>query len=344
MLSLHLGCAAPPRLSQRDKEITYRMIGVIGSGSWATAIVKILLENKGRRVNWWVRRAEICDSLQHNGRNPHHLKEVILDKERLHVSTDLAAIVAASDMLVVAVPSVYVASVLTQLNPEAYRGKRLVSVVKGFVTEEQTSISQYIEQRLQLPADNICVVSGPSHAEEVAAGQPTFLTIASSNPRLADEMSEALRCSYIHTWVSDDVRGLELCGLTKNVYAVAAGMAAGIGYGDNLIAVLTAAAADELKALVDGTSMSRCLFSDLMVTCFSRHSRNRRLGEAVAHGTTPADHFATTDMVAEGYYSADILHAMAKPSSTPIADAVYRVLYCGTNPKEELDMLIQTVL
>jgi len=320
------------------------MIGIIGSGSWATAIVKILLENKNRKVNWWVRRAEVRDSLQHCGRNPHHLKEVVLDKERIHVDTDLATIVSTSDVLVVAVPSVYMADVLGQLKPETFRGKQLVSAVKGFVTEEQISVSQYIEMHLQMSPDNVCVVSGPSHAEEVAAGQPTFLTAASSNPRLADDIAAALRCSYIHTYVSDDVRGIELCGLTKNIYAIAAGIAAGIGYGDNLLAVLTAAAANELQALMGNAPLSKCISSDLMATCFSRHSRNRQLGEAVAHGTMPADHFAATNMVAEGYFSANILHNLPKSSPSPIADAVYRVLYCGTDPKKEIDCLIQNVL
>lgn len=320
------------------------MIGILGSGSWATAIVKILLEDNSRKVNWWVRRTETCDSIQHTGRNPIHLKEIDLDKDRLNVSTNLSEVVEGSDVLIVAIPSIYVASVLNQLSPKAYQGKQLVSVVKGFVTEKHTSVSYFLRQSMQVSEENICVVSGPSHAEEVACGQPTFLTVASSNLRLAKKIAEELQCNYIHTNISDNVDGLELCGLAKNVYAVAAGMAAGVGYGDNLIAVLTAAAACELKTLVNSNEIPRLFLSDLMVTCFSRHSRNRRLGEAIANGTTPADHFAATGMVAEGYYSAEILHAMPKHQPTPIADAVYRVLYCGTNPKEEIDLLIQTVL
>ena len=318
------------------------MIGVIGSGSWATAIVKILLEEGSRRVNWWVRRKEVQQCLASTGRNPSHLHQMTLDHTRLSVSTDLSNVVAASDLLIVSVPSIYVASVLGSIPCSAYKGKRMASAVKGFVPQQKASVSEYLKNELAVPEENICVVSGPSHAEEVAASQPTFLNVASSNPLLANEMADLLRCSYIHPLVSGDVQNIELCGLAKNVYAVAAGIATGLGYGDNLVAVLTAAAARELKALMRGDSEPAFMLSDLTVTCFSRHSRNRSLGVAVAKGTAPEEHLASTGMVAEGYYSADIMHSLPKRCDTPIADAVYRVLYTGAEPQKEIDQLITT--
>lgn len=320
------------------------MIAMIGSGSWATAIVKILLEDTERTLNWWVRDEEVSNSLSSTGRNPRHLTDVQFDPHRLRVSTDLAAIVADSDLLILAVPSVYLANTLAQLPIESYRGKRFVSVVKGYIPRYNQSISQYLERHLSIPAKNICVVSGPSHAEEVAEEKATFLTVASSRQQLADEVAQTLRCDYIHTSTSNEVYTLELCGLTKNIYAIAAGMAAGMGYGDNLIAVLTTAAAHELQGLLPETTLAFRLLGDLIVTCFSRHSRNRALGEAVAQGIKPEAHFRATGMVAEGYYSAALLHEMATPCATPIAEAVYNILYLNADPKECFQNLIDNNL
>lgn len=335
----------PPAAAGRVwKRIEHRMIAMIGGGSWATAIVKILLEDKSRRLNWWVRSEEVRDGLAATSHNPHHLTSVALDAKRLHVSTDLAEVVAASDILVLAVPSVYLAETLALLPSDAYRGKRFVSAIKGFVPQQRQSVSKFLEATLPVGADSISVVSGPSHAEEVAEGKATFLTVASHNRQLADEVASLLRCKYIHTSVSDEVDSLELCGLAKNVYAVAAGLAAGLGYGDNLVAVLTTAAAHELQSLLPETTLAFRLLGDLIVTCFSRHSRNRALGEAVAHRQRPADHFRNTGMVAEGYYSAAVMHHMATPCTTPIAEAVYSILYEDADPRKSIDYLIDNVL
>lgn len=317
---------------------------MIGGGSWATAIVKILLENKQRRINWWVRSREVRDGLATTGRNPHHLASVSLDASRYSVSTDLAEVVAASDTLVLAVPSIYLADTLVQLPSEAYRGKRFVSAVKGYILRQGVSVSRFLQEQLSIGSDRIGVVSGPSHAEEVAEGKATFLTVASCNRQLAEEIASMLSCNYIHTSVSDEVSTIELCGLTKNVYAVAAGLAAGLGYGDNLVAVLTTAAAHELQGILPETTLAFRLLGDLIVTCFSRHSRNRALGEAVARGMQPADYFRSSGMVAEGYYSAAIMHHMTSPCPTPIAEAVYGVLYEGADPREAIENLINNVL
>lgn len=316
---------------------------MIGSGSWATAIVKILLEDSRQTVHWWVRQPEQRDALATSGTNPLHLASIHLDHTRLTVSCDLARVVAAADLLFLAVPSVYVAEVLNTLPDGALQGKRIISAVKGYIPDCRLSITQYLQQHLGLDAGNLGVVSGPSHAEEVAAEQPTFLTVASRNPQLANEAAEALRCRYIHTSVSSEVQPIELCGLSKNVYAIAAGLAAGLGYGDNLVAVLTTAAAHELQSILPETQLAFRLLSDLIVTCFSRHSRNRALGEAVARGTSPADHFRSTGMVAEGYYSACIMHHMDNPHPTPIAEAVYQVLHCQADPKHSIDQLIENI-
>lgn len=317
---------------------------MIGSGSWATAIVKIILEDRQQTINWWVRDEEVREKISTEGHNPRHLQATRLDATRIHASTDLATVVGNSSLLILAVPSAYIASTLAQLPVEAYRGKRFVSVVKGYIPHCNQSISQYLERHLQIPSGDICVVSGPSHAEEVAEEKATFLTVASKNQLLADEVAHLLHCHYIHTSVSNEVYTIELCGLTKNIYAIAAGLAAGLGYGDNLIAVLTTAAAHELQGLLPETTLAFRLLGDLIVTCFSQHSRNRALGEAVAHGIKPEAYFRETGMVAEGYYSAALLHEMATPCAAPIAEAVYNILYLGSDPRKCLEELIDNYL
>lgn len=329
------------------------MIGVVGSGSWATAIVKILLEDASRSVRWWVRSDEVCESLRRDGANPRHLPSLRLDKSRIMPDTDLAQVVADCNTLFLAVPSAYVEGVLRQLSPTACHGKRIVSLIKGSLPGQLKSVSMFLEQDLGVDRDDICVVSGPSHAEEVACGLPTFLVAASRNLEFAAYVESLLRCSYIHTSRNTDIDGVERCGLAKNIYAIAAGICQGLGFGDNMNAVLALGAFKEMKTLIDKNSPSAdrdllqpCYVGDLMVTCWSQHSRNRALGVAVALGKTVEEAFANMGTVAEGYYSVLSLHKLSTMEgfSAPIAEAVYRVLYEQTDPRTEIENLIANVL
>ena len=331
------------------------MIAVIGSGSWATAIVKILQENSRQRVNWWTRSKAVADEIAATGHKPKHLSEVKLDPTSLWVSDDLQAVVEASDELLLAVPSAYIDKVLSQLPKEALQGRRIISAIKGTLPDCCMSISQYVEQTFGVKPDDICVVSGPSHAEEVANGMPTYLTAASRNEDFAREVADRLRNHYIITSVSTDIDGVERCGLAKNIYAIAAGIGSGLGYGDNLNAVLTAGAIREIDALIEKgipypgrNILDNCYLGDLIVTCWSRHSRNRALGEAVAQGEKPEEVFARTGSIAEGYYSVKNMHRIAKSLDTtdriPIAETVYRILYKGADPRQEMEKLIENVL
>ena len=331
------------------------MIAVIGSGSWATAIVKILQENNTQRVNWWVRDKAVADGINATGRNPKHLTGVQLDPSRLHVSDNLQAIVDASGDILLAVPSAYIDKVLSQLPKQALQGHRIISAVKGTLPDCCMSISQYVEQEFNVAPVDICVVSGPSHAEEVANDMPTYLTAASRNESFAAEVAAMLHSRYIITAVSTDIDGVERCGLAKNIYAIAAGIGSGLGYGDNLNAVLTAGAIREIDSLIDKglpfpgrNILDNCYLGDLIVTCWSRHSRNRALGEAVAKGEKPEAVFARTGSIAEGYYSVRNLHRIAKSldiaDKIPIAEAVYRILYKQADPRTEMQHLIDTVL
>lgn len=327
---------------------------MIGSGSWATALVKILLERAEREVNWWVRSETTRDKIVCEGHNPRHLPEARLDASRLHISTNLGMVIGNSTHVLLAIPSAYVHQVLSTLPTDIFKDKKLISAIKGSVPDSMTSVSTYLQRRFGVSREDICVVSGPSHAEEVCHEMPTFLTLASANIGLANEVSDMLRCRYLHTRTTTDIDGVELCGLVKNIYAIAAGICQGLHYGDNLNAVLTAAAMREMHNLLDQNKPcpNRNIYDsyymgDLVVTCWSRHSRNRALGEAVAKSEKPADVFARTGSVAEGYYSVKALHQIASELNlqqvVPIAEAVYSILYDGADPKATMETLIATV-
>ena len=330
------------------------MIGVIGSGSWATAIIKILLEDKAIKVNWWVRNENVRQEIASHGHNTRHLPSLSLDSARLSLSGDLATTVKNSDLLLLVVPSAYVKETLLSIPIESYRNKQFVSAIKGTIPSCCTTVSHFLEQHLHIPDNDICVVSGPSHAEEVAIEMPTFLTVASHNQALANKTATLFHCSYCHTSVSDDIDGIEQAVLTKNIYAIAAGICQGLGHGDNLNAVLTSAALRELDnhlqkhvAHPGRRIEDYCYLGDLMVTCWSKHSRNRALGIAVANGETPEQVFARTGSVAEGYYSAKNMHSVYQQMNAldeiPIADSVYRILYENSDPLREMENLINNV-
>ena len=257
-------------------------------------------------------------------------------------------------MLFLAVPSAYLHSVLSQIQPSLLHAKKIVSAIKGSVTEYCLSVSMYLEQILGVAKHNIGLISGPSHAEEVGCGLHTFLTIASTNDELSHEVEQALHCPYIHTSLSSDIDGIERCGLGKNIYAIAAGICQGLGYGDNLNAVLTLAAAREMRQLMDTFIPYPqrdfdvpCYFGDLMVTCWSPHSRNRRLGEMIARGKSLEEAAASIGTLPEGYYSVNTLHKRAESlrseAPIPIVEAIYRILYEESDPRSEMDYLIEHV-
>ncbi len=329
-----------------------KMIGMIGSGSWATALVKILLENAGQKINWWVRSDDVREGLLSEGHNPKRLPHVQLDTSRLNITNDIAEVVRNSSILFLAIPSAYIGDTLELLSKSAYAGRRFVSAIKGVMPRRKKSVSMFLEQTIGVSPDDVCVVSGPSHAEEVGAGMPTFLTVASRSRSLYEEVEHLLSCSYIHTRHTTDIDGVERCGLGKNIYAIAVGLCQGLGYGDNLNAVMTTAAFREIKGLINHClpnperDMDQpCYLGDLMVTCWSRHSRNRRLGEMVAQGYTPEQAFEVMGTVAEGYYSVKNMHEISLQMGVylPIAETVYRVMYENSDPRMEIEKLIADV-
>lgn len=307
---------------------------VIGSGSWATAIVKILLNNV-EEVYWWVREPEIKQSIETGGTNALYLSGLELPKERLHVSHDLKEVVQAVEAVVLVVPSAFVEDALQTLPISVWAGKKVCSATKGIIPQTGQVVGEYLRDRWQIAEQDMAIISGPSHAEEVALGRLTYLTAASLNEDTARYFANLFACGFVHVRLSDDVYGIEYAAVIKNIYALAVGIAKGLGYGDNFVAVLVANAVEEMKVFLEEKhAIPRNLacapyIGDLLVTSYSQFSRNRTFGNMIGQGYSVKSAILEMKMVSEGYYAARCIHEIKNhnPLSMPIAEAVYNILY-----------------
>lgn len=311
-----------------------RSVAVIGSGSWATAIVKILLNNV-EEVHWWVREPEIKQSLETNGVNALYLSGLEFPKERLRVSHDLAAVVSAVEAVVLVVPSAFVEDTLQALPDSAWAGKKVCSATKGIIPQTNQVVGEYLRDRWHIAERDMAVISGPSHAEEVALGRLTYLTAASVDEATAKYFADLFACRYVHVRLSDDVYGIEYAAVIKNVYALAVGIAKGLGYGDNFVAVLVANAVEEMNVFlrevhhIHRNLASAPYIGDLLVTSYSQFSRNRTFGNMIGQGYSVRSAILEMKMVAEGYYASRCVHDIkrAMPIAMPILEAVHDILY-----------------
>ena len=347
-----------------------KMIGLLGSGSWATAIVKILLEDKKRHINWWVREEDAIPVLMEEKHNPLYLSEAYIDTSRTCISSDIREVVEKSDDIYLVVPSAFVAKALGDMPKEMLQGKRFISAVKGIVLDTNQIITEYLHSHLDIAYDNLCIVSGPSHAEEAARQRLTYLTVASPNRQLADEVRQQLDCTYIRTTYSTDMVGIECAAVLKNIYAVAVGICRGLGYGDNLVAVLISNALQEMTDFMQsmspadgerrperGEQKTECgdgrlrrfesfaYLGDLLVTCYSQFSRNRTFGTMLGSGYSIKAAQLEMKMVAEGYYSAKGIENIRRQTDLhlPIAETVYGILYEHRSPEKQMRKLLENL-
>lgn len=346
------------------------MIGLLGSGSWATAIVKILLEKKDRNINWWVREEEAIPVLMEEKHNPLYLSEAYIDTERTCISSDIREVVGMSDDIYLVVPSAFVAKALGELPKEMLQGKRFISAVKGIVLDTNQIITEYLHSELDIDYDNLCIVSGPSHAEETARQRLTYLTVASSNQQFAEDVRGQLACQYIRTTYSNDMVGIECAAVLKNIYAVAVGICRGLGYGDNLVAVLISNALQEMTDFMQSMSPasgerpaesgefradsgdgrlrrfeSFAYLGDLLVTCYSQFSRNRTFGNMLGSGYSIKAAQLEMKMVAEGYYASKGIENMRRQTGLhlPIAETVYGILYERKSAAKQMKALLENL-
>ncbi|MBE7641315.1 NAD(P)H-dependent glycerol-3-phosphate dehydrogenase [Salegentibacter sp. BLCTC] len=320
---------------------------VIGGGSWATAIVKMLSENVDT-IYWYMRSNYAIEHIKKQDHNPNYLSSVEFDINQLELSNDINKTVAAADYLIFAIPSAFVKRELDALTI-SLEDKIIFSAIKGIVPESSLIVGEHFEEYHQVPANNIGVITGPCHAEEVALERLSYITIACTDEKKAKLLADNLSSEYIKCKLSDDVTGTEYAAMLKNIYAIAAGIAHGLGYGDNFQSVLMSNAIKEMKRFIKKVhNMKRNIndsayLGDLLVTGYSVFSRNRMFGNMIGKGYTVKSAQMEMSMIAEGYYATESAYKINKDkgAKTPIINAVYGILYEGKNPKKVIKKLAE---
>lgn len=307
---------------------------MIGSGSWATALVKLLM-NSQEKIWWYVRSDEKIEMMRTTRHNPFYLPSVKLDVDRINFSSDINEVVKNSDVLLFAIPSAYFLPEVANLT-ESLDNKFILSAIKGIVPGDNITVAEYFNRKHNIPFSRIGAVTGPCHAEEVAMERLSYLTLSSKYIETARSLSDIFACSYIKTVPSTDIYGVEFAAILKNIYAVAAGICHSLAYGDNFMSVLITNAYQEMKEFLHAShpDPKRCTstsayLGDLLVTTYSQFSRNRTFGSMIGKGYSVQSAQIEMNMVAEGYYSSKCIYEINKKYSVdmPIAEAIYKILY-----------------
>jgi len=328
-----------------------KTIGVLGSGSWATAIVKILTSNTNN-VNWWIREPEIIENIINYKHNPYYLSSVEFDTSKLTISNEISDTINNSEWLIFSVPAPFLNESLARCPEIIFKNKILISAIKGIVPGYNVIVADYFRNQFGVPYENVVIVSGPSHAEEIAAEKLTYLTFASLHSDNASWVASVFSCRYIKTTTSDDIFGTEYAPVIKNIIAIACGISNGLGYGDNFLAVLVANAIQEIKRFVDAVHpidrdiKSSVYLGDLLVTAYSNYSRNRLFGNMIGKGYSVKAANLEMKMVAEGYYAVKCIRELNDSYQVymPITDAVYNILYKNINPVTEIKRLADKLI
>lgn len=328
-------------------------VAMIGGGSWATAVIKMLSDNLTEKdIYWWLRDTEVIEHLKKYKHNPKYLSSVEIRIPESHISDQLPAILEPVDYVILNVPAAFLKESLRGVTPEMLAGKKIVSAIKGIVPDENQIIGEFMQEKYGIPKENLIVISGPCHAEEVALEKLSYLTISSVTLEYAVEFSKLLNTRYIKTNVSDDIYGTEYAAVLKNIYAVASGICHGLGYGDNFQAVLISNAVREMKDFVDAVHpidrdiKESAYLGDLLVTAYSQFSRNRTFGNMIGKGYTVKSAQLEMNMIAEGYYATACMHVINKKYKVdmPISRAVYAILYEKNSPQIEMRLLTEKLI
>ena len=322
-------------------------IAVLGGGSWATALVKVLMENVPE-VGWYMRDPKRIAYLREHNHNPQYLSSIEFDVGRLKMGHQIHEMVSEYDILLLAIPSVFLEGAMASLKKDL-SSKVIISAVKGIIPGRNLIIGEFFNQVYQVPLQSIVILSGPSHAEEVALERLSYLTIASQDTDLAKQVGSYFDCHYVRPVISDDIYGTEYAAVLKNIMAIAAGICHGLGYGDNFQAVLISNAIQEIKRFVDAVHpidrdiKSSAYLGDLIVTAYSQFSRNRTFGTMIGKGYSVNSAKLEMNMIAEGYFATRCIYEtnQAFGVDMPITDAVYRILYENISPMIEMQLLTQ---
>lgn len=329
--------------------MTTSRFAVLGGGSWATAIVKMLTENLNEIV-WYMRNSDAISYIRTEKHNPNYLRSVEFDTDQLRLTDDINFAVESADILIFAIPSAFLGSELEKLN-SSLKDKIIFSAIKGIVPDTGLIVGEHFHEKYDIPFHNIGVITGPCHAEEVALERLSYLTIACADKEKAQLVADGLSGDYIKTKITKDIIGTEYAAMLKNIYAIAAGIAHGLGYGDNFQSVLMSNAIREMKRFtkrihkIDRNINDSAYLGDLLVTGYSTFSRNRMFGNMIGKGYTVKSAQMEMNMVAEGYYAVksayEIKSNFKKKARTPIINAVYAVLYENKNPKKVFKALTE---
>ncbi len=332
------------RVERRRAEM--RAIAVIGSGSWGTALVKILSQN-ATGINWYLRNARDADYIRKNKHNPRYLTYLTLDTRKIHFYNDIHDTIRDSYIIFFAIPSAYLKEQVLDKGID-FSGKIIVSAIKGMIPEENLTISEFFNQRCNVLYRNLAVLSGPCHAEEIAQEKLSYLTIASRRESRLSRLNRLIECRFVRTSISYDIKGIEYAAILKNILSIGAGICHGLGYGDNFQAVFVSNALSEMQSFLDRIrNVPRHIghsayLGDLLVTCYSQYSRNRTLGTMIGKGYTVKQALLDMNMVAEGYNACRCIHELKKEMKTvhtPVIDTVYEILFNRKSPADAMARL-----
>lgn len=322
-------------------------ICILGGGTWGTALAKIVLMNQ-KNMNWFIRRDDQIEGFYKLGHNPNYLTNVKFNLAQITFYSNLEKAIKESDTIIIAIPSPYVKQYFRRIWNNTFKGKFMVSALKGIIPNDNMVMSEFLADNFKIPFENIGVLSGPCHAEEVALERLSFLTVASKEQTKAKLLSDAINSRVLKAGVSNDVVGIELAAVLKNIYAIVAGVCQGLLYGDNFQAVLMSNCAKEMSRFLDGVvPMERNItelhyLGDMLVTGYSQFSRNRTLGAMIGKGYSVKTAQLEMEMIAEGYYGAKCIHELNSSFNIdiPIAETVYRILYEKLSPQNAIKKLI----
>ncbi|MBE7037975.1 MAG: NAD(P)H-dependent glycerol-3-phosphate dehydrogenase [Ruminococcaceae bacterium] len=321
-----------------------KKITVVGSGSWGTAIA-VLLNDKGYNVTLWSWKQEECDAIQNDGENKEFLPGIKID-EKIKLTSDISC-VADKDLIVLVSPSRVIRDTAKKMAPHIKNNTPIVILSKGLEDKTLKTLSQIVEE--EIPSSPVAALSGPSHAEEVAKKVPTTCVVACKDLKVAEYIQEVFMCPYFRVYTNDDILGVEIGGALKNVIALCAGITDGIGFGDNTKAALMTRGIKEISRLgvkmgaKESTFYGLTGIGDLIVTCTSMHSRNRRAGILIGQGNTLNEALEKVHMVVEGVYSAGAAYELSKKYEVemPIVEKAYDVLFNNLSPKEAVLSLMK---
>lgn len=325
-------------------------ICIMGGGSWATAIAKMSMAN-GNKINWYMRRPEQIEKFKETGCNPSYLSSVKFDLKKIKFFSNINLAIKHSDILVFATPSPFLKSHLAKVTT-SLAGKKVVTAIKGIVPEENMIVSDYFMKFYGVNEEDIAVIAGPCHAEEVALERLSYLTVGSKNLKFAEFFANRIQNTYLKTYITTDVTGIEYASVLKNVYAIASGICHGLKYGDNFQAILVSNSIREMSRFVNTVSpeeernlQDAAYLGDLLVTAYSKFSRNRTFGSMIGKGYSVRSSQLEMEMIAEGYYGTKCIKEINEKYNVemPILDACYNILYERISPNIEIKSLTEKI-